>query len=65
MSRYRYEDVIEWKVLRDGKLWSDRFDTEEDCILHIKECVEKEYGELEDFTYELMTDKDYEKYNQR
>lgn len=62
MKRYRYEDVIEWKVLRDGKLWSDRFDSEEDCILHIEECVKKEYGEPEDFSYELMTDEDYERY---
>jgi hypothetical protein len=62
MSRYKYEDVVEWKVLLNGELWSDRFDSEEDCVLHIDECVEKGYGELNDFSYELMTDKDYERY---
>lgn len=65
MSRYRYEDVIEWKVLLNGKLWSDRIDSEDECILHISECVEHGHGNIEDFSYELMTDEDHEEYNRR
>jgi len=62
MSRYRFEDVIEWKVLRNGELWSDRLDSEEECILHINDCIEEGHGELQNFSYELMTDQDYDKY---
>lgn len=65
MSRYRYEDVIEWKVLLNSRLWTDRIDSEEDCIIYINEYVEKGHGNPEDFTYELMTDEDYERYNKR
>ena len=62
MSRYRYEDNIEWKVLRNGELWSDRFDSEDECIEYINECVKRGLGESQDYTYELMTDADYEQY---
>ena len=49
----------EWKVLRDGKLFSDRFNSEELALDYI-ECVCKDlYGK---FIVEPMTEEDFLKY---
>jgi len=53
----------EWKVLRQGVLWSDKFKSVEDCIAHINECVERDgTGVYSDYTWEQMTDDDLKEY---
>lgn len=53
----------EWLVLKDGELWSDRFDEEEDCIEHIKvSAIKLGIGE-ERFEYRPMTRKEIAMYD--
>jgi len=54
---------IEWVVLRDGALWSDRFKSEAECLFHIQDCVEiDEVFSEEDYTYREMTEEEIAEY---
>lgn len=44
---------MEWKVLRNGKLWSDRFGSEELAQCHVEEQIEQ--GVAGDFEVAEMT----------
>lgn len=48
----------EWKVLRNGKLWNDRYNSEEDAVWYVE--MEAE----DDAEYEVMemTEEDMKKY---
>lgn len=48
----------EWKVLLNGELYSDRFDSEELAQCHIEEEVEKGVGEEWQFQVEEMTEEE-------
>ena len=52
----------EWKVLLHGKLFSDRFNSEDECIEHIEECVLKGCGDYEYYSYDKMTKTEIEEY---
>lgn len=41
-----------WQVLKNGKLWTNDIESEDECLIHIEECVSSGMGKLEDFTYE-------------
>jgi hypothetical protein len=53
---------IEWKVLRHGVTWSDRFMSEERCIVHIHECMEENNEERSEYEYMEMTDEEIRAY---
>lgn len=49
----------EWKVLRDGKTWTDRFESEDWAL----EYIEVECKDLDgEFSVEKMTDEDIKAY---
>lgn len=53
----------EWKVLRNGGLWSDRFNSEDLAYEHIKECVEDDgYGDYNDYEVKEMTKEEIMEY---
>ncbi len=49
----------EYKVMKDGELWSNRFDSIEEAQLHVDECFKKYGGEYE---ISLMTEEEIEAY---
>ena len=55
---------IEWIVLRDGVVWTDRLDSESECLFHIEESVEHdEVFSEDDYTYREMTKEEIKAYN--
>lgn len=50
----------EWKVLRNGRLWTDRFDSEDLAYAHIDEC--KRDGTEGDYEVKEMTKDDLDRY---
>lgn len=52
----------EWKVLLNGELYTDRFDSEDLAYEYIKECVEDEEGSEDDFEVFEMTEEDLAMY---
>jgi len=52
----------EYIVLYNNKVWSDRFETEEDCINHINESIEKNNMNIELFEYREMSEYEIKKY---
>lgn len=52
----------EYKVLKNGKLWSDRFDSEDLAYEHIDECIEIGQGNLYEFIVEEMTEEEINSY---
>lgn len=46
--------MTEWKVLRNGLIWTDRIKSEDWAYEHIKECVEKGDCDESEFTVEEM-----------
>ena len=53
------EKFVEWEVTRNGEEWTNRFDTEEQALEHLKECEEEHAG---NFELKGMTQKDIDKY---
>lgn len=53
---------IEWVVLLDGELWSDRFDQEWECVEHINEESKKLDIDADRFNYRRMTNEEVAKY---
>ena len=52
----------EWKVLRNGKLWTDRFSSENSAYAHILELECQNEGEDGEFTVEEMTEDEINAY---
>ena len=54
------ENMNEWQILRNGKVWYDRFDTEDLAIEHMDEDVRND----DDNFYEVveMTDEEMAQY---
>jgi hypothetical protein len=53
----------EWKVLKNGKIFSDRLNSEDDCTIEIDRAVIESLGNYEEFTFEKMTDEDLQQYD--
>jgi hypothetical protein len=51
---------MEYKVLRDWEMWSNRFNSESEAEEHIEKCYEEWYEW--DYKVEEMTDNDMKKY---
>ena len=51
----------EWKVLRNGKLWTDRFDSEDLAYEYVLECQSE--GDEGIFTVEEMTENEINEYD--
>lgn len=54
------KNMKEYKILKDGKLWSDRFNSEEDAIFDMNQDME-EYPESS-FEVQVMTDDEVARY---
>ena len=53
----------EYVVLYNNKVWSDRFDSIEDCKCHIEKCIEEDKMDSELFEYREMTKAEILEYN--
>ena len=54
---------IEWVVFRNGVLWTDRLNSEADCLFHIQESAEEdEVFSEDDYEYREMTKEEMDKY---
>lgn len=51
----------EYRVDRNGELWSDRFETIEECKDHILNCIE-EFGDTDTYTFREMTEEEIASY---
>ena len=55
---------IEWVVFRDGVAWTDRLNSEAECLFHIQESVENDdIFDEDDYTYREMTKKEIDQYD--
>ena len=56
----------EWLVTRDGATWTDRLNSEAECLFHIQESVEKDtIFDEDDYEYRVMTKEELDKYKPR
>lgn len=51
----------EWKVLRNGKLYTDRFNSEDLAYEYVEQLVEQ--GDTSEFTVEEMTQEEINSYD--
>lgn len=58
MSEYK-----EWVVLRNGEVFTDRFNQEWECVEHINEEVDKGIWTREEFEHREMTDEEIKAYD--
>lgn len=52
----------EWKVLRHGVTWSDRFKSEDRAINHIFDCMEETGEDISEYRHMKMTEAEIRAY---